>query len=857
LLLILSSDGLSQMHAMDFQYSPARYFTAICFPEDWQKTLVSEKGALLYDFGPGPYARPLTEILIDNKGKDPQVIHQTLEDARVPIVSATMSFDDVVVQQLAFSILPQSQEVPVTLKGKSVQRIGGLNGCIDWAMPDVGVDAAFRNVAWGTNRPILYRASVEAGSRKRVAMGFCESYKTRPGSRFIELRVEGAEPETIDPLVNGIQNEPHVFILNGRDVDGDGWLKVEAHASPRSPDPNVILNAFWIFSDTVEVTSNAIISGELTRFADIYQDCGTELEEYPPFPRIDAIVATFPTETVPVISIRTRRALMFDSTTGVVSSRGKQFILSRPKPLAMVANAGTYSLEMPTGTKRVEVAVVNGSGAIGMPIDFPDLHVEENRTRNYWRNTNDVPFRPLVVPDSGLQLLLDVNVRNMYQIADVLAGQFQFQPGPTVYRGLWLADVIFTGETALMLNDTLTVRRFLEGALDLQLPSGQIRSLYPTQSLIETPMYLHAICRYALWSNSKPWLRQHWSVVQKGIAWLRAMRDKSPTGLSYAGLMPPGFIDGGISTEHADYGATIWAMVAIEKGITAARWLNEPNDARDWQILFDEFMGSFKTSARRDLRKNSAGNLYLPVIVADTTNDAPQRGQYALLLPLCFSSMFQSHDTLMDSIIHANLAMLDAVTKEGLIANSGWMKDGVWPWLGGIHGMAHHLIGNYQKAVDILYAVANHAAPTGVWAEEQQQKKDGVNTSGDGSNAEASAVYIHFIRNLLVREKPDTLEFLSGVPAEWFHKGAILEVNNGLTEFGSANLRVRISQDGKDGEITVSAIDGRGKRGGPVVVLTALKEAGFVSGSGTPLPERIVGSWMEPIRFPIRALSTH
>ncbi|MEO8169168.1 MAG: hypothetical protein ABI623_13025, partial [bacterium] len=368
---------------------------------------------------------------------------------------------------------------------------------------------------------------------------------------------------------------------------------------------------------------------------------------------------------------------------------------------------------------------------------------------------------------------------------------------------------------------------------------------------IETPMYVHAICRYAQWSNKKTWLRAHWPVVQKGIQWLRTMREQSPVGTSYAGLMPPGFIDGGISTKHSDYGATLWAMVAIEKGIAAARWLGESKDEKDWKVLFDQFMGSFKTAARRDLRRDESGNPYLPVIVGDTALEVPQRGQFAILLPLCFSSIFQSHDSLLDSIIHFNLAMLDATTKEGLISNSGWMKDGLWPWLGGIHGMAHHLAGNNQKAIDLLYAVANHAAPTGVWVEEQQQKKDGNNTSGDASNAEASAIFIHFVRNLLVREKPDTLEFLSGVPDEWIHRGAVIEVNNGLTEFGPVTMKLQISGDGKRGDLRISGIDGHGKKGYPVVVLSALKRAGFTAANGTPLPDRLVGSWKKAMSLSV------
>lgn len=202
---------LGQSHRVDFRYSPSKYFTAICFPEDWQKTLVSETGSFLYDFGPGPYARALTEISIGIKNDSLRVVRQTSETAG--FVSTTLSANGITIRQRAFAIVRQGFSVSKQ-KNNSIERIGGLNGCINWARPAADVDPAFRNVAWGTNRPIRYRVKVKAGSRKRVALGFCESYKPRAGTRIIELQVEGAEPVTIDPLQDRKQNEilfPFIF----------------------------------------------------------------------------------------------------------------------------------------------------------------------------------------------------------------------------------------------------------------------------------------------------------------------------------------------------------------------------------------------------------------------------------------------------------------------------------------------------------------------------------------------------------------------------------------------------------------------------------------------------------------------
>jgi hypothetical protein len=307
--------------------------------------------------------------------------------------------------------------------------------------------------------------------------------------------------------------------------------------------------------------------------------------------------------------------------------------------------------------------------------------------------------------------------------------------------------------------------------------------------------------------------------------------------------MPTGFVDGGISIPTADYGSLWWAMIAVEKSLEAARWLGQNEVVEPWQKLFDEFMISFRRAARRDLRQDRFGNFFLPISVGDTTTSLPQKGQYAFLLPLRYGKFFHQHEALLDSVVRGNLAMLDASMKEGLIISSGWLHNGVWPWLGGIHGMAHQLFGNTSRAHDLLYAYANHATPTGTWVEEQQTKDIGNATAGDASNAEASAVFIHLVRLLLVRERLDDLELLAGVPAEWLVPNAKIELNEIWTDFGPVTLQLFISPDGGSASLFVAPIDGRASKGKPIVSLQVLQQLGFVFEKGDPLPDQIIGAW--------------
>jgi len=856
LFSIFSGVAFCQNRIVDFKFAPANYLTAICLPDDWQKTLLSEKGALAYDFGPGPYAKPLTEISIGIKEKELRATRQYLAEPRVPIVTTELSGDGLAMQQHAFALIPERLplQTPAVINEK-VRRLDGLNGCIGWAAPAGKIDPAFRNVAWGNNRPIRYRVKIAPGSKKRVAMGVCESYKPRPGTRILELRVEGAAPLTVDPMASGEKNRPYVFLIDGKDENNDGELAVEAHASSLSPDPNVILNAFWIFPKNTDVTTDEILRGEASARAEIYFDCGTELEAAAPFPRMDGMIATLADSIVtPIITIRSPRAFTFDSTTGILSHHDLPYLLSRPRAVSCRKIDNRWQLELPAGTKRVELIVMHGNKGREAIRTVPDLTAQMQRARRYWRDEAAIPKNKILVPDKNIQYLIDTNIRNLYQVREHIDGRLQFHPGPTVYRGLWLADVMLTGIPVAMLGDTSSLRRFLENGRRYQLPNGQLRVMYPTLALSETSVLVYTLCWFAQSTNNKIWLQKNWPLVTRGIEWIHQMREQTlnDPAATYYGLMPTGFVDGGISTPTADYGTLWWAMIALEKSIEAARWLEQNELTESWQKLFDDFMNSFRHAARRDLHKDRHGNIFLPISVGDTTTHSPQKGQYAFLLPLRYAKFFHQHDALLDSIVQGNLAMLDATTKEGLITSSGWLQNGVWPWLGGIHGVAHELFGNHERAHDLLYAYANHAAPVGTWVEEQHTRDTGTATAGDVSNAEASAVFIHLVRVLLIRESLDDLELLAGVPEEWLVPNAKIELNEVWTDFGPVTLRLTMAADGKSATLFVAPIDGNGSAGKPVVVLQALKKLGFVAASGAALSDKLIGAWGKSIKLNLR-----
>jgi len=845
----------AQGKSVDHRYAPSRYQTTICFPDDWQKTLVSERGGLSYDFGPGPYAQPLTEVTVGIQGLDLPVRSQALADACVPIVTTILDSASVRVEQQVFAIVTGHEgTIPSGILGR-VRRLGGLSGTWAWGRPQRGIDPAFRSVAWGTGRPIMYRVAVPRGSSKKVVLGFIEPHKWKPGLRLLELRVEGAETITIDPLGDSVRNRPYVYSFDARDVNGDGELSIEVHASPKTPDANVTLSCFWIFPAAMTLNEDALIKGELSQEAEVYYACGRELELSAHYPRLDAILAVLGgTDRPPVVSIRSRRDLDFDPQSGFVLTEGHPFLVTRPPAAGVTRTGDSLQLNFPPNARSVEVIVAHGPAVVSDFGRVPQLSKALEDAGKFWKAEKQLPFDVIHVPDAGIQSLIDASIRNLYQVREVVDGDLQFQPGPTVYRGLWAGDVLLSGMPVLMLGDNESERKFLETALAHQLPDGRVCSIEPFLSIPETPVVISAMCLYTRFTGDTSWLRAHWGAVKKGLSWVCMMHHRAEVDSKspWYGLMPPGFVDGGVFNETADYASVWWSLIALENARAMAHRLHISADPV-WQSAYDEMSGRFRSTSLRDMRKDSHGNPYLPISVNDTDTAGAARGQFAFLLPYRWGSFFQV-DSAFSRPARSTIAMLDASEEEGLVVNSGWLKGGVWPWLGGTHGMAHTLLGNEEKAGDLLYAVANHAAPTGIWVEEQQARSYGNAVAGDVSDAEASAVFISQVRDMIAQERGDTLHLFNAVPAGWLDPGATIALKGGGSLFGPVALRLQIEKDGRRGELTLSPVAGRGARGGVVVHLVALRRAGFTMGDGKDLPSSVNCSWNEPLHLSFRRM---
>ncbi len=828
-LMLPASLLTGQTRSVDFSYAPASWFTAICFPGDWQKSVVTSTGTLGDDFAPGPYAYPLTGITFGAKGHTLRPVSVLLESPQIPIATAELSDETITVQQLLFAVVPSGPQVPLYsfLDGK-LERREGLTGCSAWASPPDNVDPAFRGAAWGVNRPVTYRIRVAPGSKHLVVLGLCEPYKTAPGKRVLVLHVEGAGDAIADPVRDGSTNVPYVYRFDAQDVDNNGWLIIEAHAAMESPDPNVILNAIWMFRSEFALNTDALIHGRLTDSAEVYWRCGTEVDAQPDLYREDALLGSFPGDTVtPTLIIRTRRPLAFDSTSGTVFTLGRPYIRCFPAAIAAERKGDTMILELPKGTTKVAAVVAHGVSKLTEELTAASVPAALDTARGFWRQERGIPYGRIILPDSAMQSLLEASIRNLYAIAETMDEHRQFQPGPSVYRGLWIHDAVWHNSAALMLGDTGSARAGIEGMLRYQKQNGQVEVMAPYPMNRETPLTLFLMCRYARLTNDRSWLEQRWPAVQRGMRWLWDLRSstlKDPHAVSY-GLFPPGFSDGGLAGLETEYGSVYWSLAGLSATAQAARWLGHSDDAAQWEDHFRELLKTFRKAAARDQRTDKSGNPFLPMKVGDTsTTTPPQMANWGILDAQGLGNIFP----LEDSLVRGTLRMLRADTREGLPPNTGWLKDGLWPFFGSLEAIALLYQQEYDAATELLYAVANHASPTWTWVEEQLPHALGTRTTGDASNATASALFIKLIRRMIILERDSTMDLLAGIPAEWYFAGAHMEVKAAPTLFGRCTFRLDVARDTSRVTIIVNPLLDGAAHGTVILNLQQLKRAGFL-----------------------------
>ncbi|MFN8491108.1 MAG: hypothetical protein U0350_26165 [Caldilineaceae bacterium] len=677
---------MNHQRTIDFRYAPPLSWTAICRPDDPDKTLVSERGALLYGFESHSFEswhfRRVFEFGL-HTAQGVQSIRQTTESARIPVVITTLEYSHATLTLRTF-------------------------GHLD-----------------------------EAGRRSDVVLW--------------EVAVHPDQDEflvhfTVDAYEQGT-------IFTGRSVaPANAIFAVPSHRDIVRPSRWEIQSRVWV--------------------------------EDPRLPAPGAIA-----------------------------------YVSSPHPLTLTHADGFR----PCSPLGIAPTIVRGGERMGGALIFPlnhgiYHHLDEawalaalEKERAFWTSYL-LPARTIQVPDSGVMEMITACARNILQAREIKDGAPVFQVGATVYRSLFVVDGHFFLDAAQYLGYAEEAFAGLTTLLRRVKPNGAIMQMEHHSK--ETGISLATLVRQCELMNRDDFLDEVWPTIQRAVSHIGSLvaeGQQLPVDAPNHGLMPDSFADGGIGGQRAEYTTTFWTMVGLKQIAQTAARLDKPEDAAQAQQLFDSLMHNLRRAIARDTCLTADGATHFPIWMSgsgahhwipnypDTPAPhhhlQPQSGVWALNQTIYPGEIFAPDDPIVRNLCELYEWIDDA---EGVPASTGWLPyRALWTYEAAFAAQVWLYAGRPDKAVDYLYAFANHASPTRVWREEQSLRaSDNGQLFGDMPHNWASAEFIRLVRHLLVFERGETLELLPGLPPEWRVAGSVTELDRTPTRFGAVSLKLHVGDEG-------------------------------------------------------------
>ncbi len=503
--------------------------------------------------------------------------------------------------------------------------------------------------------------------------------------------------------------------------------------------------------------------------------------------------------------------------------------LPAPGPLALVSVRERLRLHSASGYRptlglATEPVLLHGretvAGALVFPlnhsetcdIDFAWTQAALEAERAFWEGYDLQPLA-LEVPDLAVMDMVIACARNILQAREIVDGLPVFQVGPTCYRGLWVVDGHFILECAQYLGHAAEARAALETLLKRIRPNGAIAQL--EHHTKETGIALTTLVRQCELLDDDRRLRAAWPTVRNAVAYIEGLREQArallPEHPAYR-LLPVAFADGGLAGQRPEYTTVLWTLVGLKTIADAARRLGCAEDAARFQADYESLMEDFRASAARAMCGLPDGTLYLPMClpgsgdhhtVADYQGTPPpwrriqpETATWAYAQAIWPGEIFTPDDPLVQNL----LALLDLRDdEEGIPATTGWLPyRALWTYAASFYAHTWLYAGRPDKALDYLYAYANHATPTRVWREEQSlASSQHGQVCGDMPHNWGSAEFIRLVRHLLVFERGEELELLPGLPPEWLIPGRRVFLERTPTRFGPVTLELTLDAQGR------------------------------------------------------------
>jgi len=806
------SKNKNNSYKLDFKYKPSKWQTAICLPDDWQKSIVGKNGEMLYDH----YARSpefATKMKLSlSQGKE-KWISQKLESSKVPVVSTVTKYDGLELTEQTFAVTDDSDgktkprsdkagEIAPQLEVHDARRF-----VKDFAKPTKKCDPNFINSEFGDGAPLVYKFVGAGSGDYYFAFCFCESGVNKPGERVQKIKIENELRKTVDAIADAGKNVPFVKIIKAKDKNGDGIIDIEIVDDDSARYKCTSISSLWVFDEKPD--ADDILLGKNTiNPIDFEIAAASRPAKYSGPPRTDLIIATVKNtessirEFAPQFNVESEIALKYNLKNQSLFVRNRH-IVNLPFPVENITkdkNNLTLHFEKislkPNETFKFVIAIQSGAAQESWSV--AEAEAAHNHAEKYWENF-DLPYDVIQVPDPNVQNMLNSCIRNIYQAREIKDGLPAFQVGPTIYRGLWIVDGAFLLESVAALGQGKEARAGIEYMLSKQNNDGSFEVIGAFWK--ETGIVLWTIDRHEELTGDRKWLEDNWTKVKRAADFIKVLRERSreDTNALHYGLIPAGYSDGGLHID-SEYTNPYWLLVGLKSAVSMAKRTGRIEQAKEWQEDYDDLWKSFKKLAKRDIVTDEFGNKVLPVHMTRPLKEKPQKGQWAFLHAVYPGGVFSNDDP----ILIGNLANLEANEKEGLVLGTGWDNEGLWGYFGSFYAHAFLQMGRGEKAAQIAYDFANHASPLLVWREEQRPvDHPDHHFVGDMPHNWASAEFIRLILHLLVFERGDELHLFEGLPKSWLNPGAKLSINNAATRFGLFSMKLEVSKDGKTAKLQI------------------------------------------------------
>ena len=255
----------------------------------------------------------------------------------------------------------------------------------------------------------------------------------------------------------------------------------------------------------------------------------------------------------------------------------------------------------------------------------------------------------------------------------------------------------------------------------------------------ETGISVATLVRQMELAGDNEHLEELWPTIRNAVTYiesLRAQADALPADAPNHGLVPAAFGDGGVGGDRGEYTTPVWMLFGLKAALDAADRMGYVEDAARLRADYTTLLANFRAHVVKHQQFLPDGTPYMPPVYDDSglhhwipgypeeiqrhNQLQPESATWALLQTIWPGEVFGPDDPIVQNLLHLTDLVDD---EEGIPATTGWLPyRAVWNYHASFAAHVWLYAGRPDKAVDYLYAFANHAAPTRVWREEQSLK---------------------------------------------------------------------------------------------------------------------------------------